>query len=192
MPLPPPVERDHLHTRQILCQGYRRGDGLWDIEARLVDTKSYGFPNIDRGGRIEAGEPIHDMSLRVTLDLDLHIHEIAATSDDTPYTVCGHGAGVMERLKGLRIGPGWMREVRRQVGGDQGCTHLIELLAPLATTAYQTLHGEMVKRAREQPLQERPKILDTCHALSSSGPVVLREWPEFYTGPLAEEEDEPT
>lgn len=190
MPLPEPVERDHLHTRQVLCQGYRRQDGLWDIEARMIDTKTFGFPNEDRGGSIEAGEPVHDMSLRLTLDLDMLIHEVHAVSEHTPYAFCGQGADVMGRLAGLRIGPGWMREVRRLVGGDKGCTHLIELLAPLATTAYQTMHGELAKRARREPEPVRPKILDTCLALSSSSPVVLREWPEFYTGPRPEEGEE--
>ena len=37
MPLTPPVPRERLHTRNIVCDGYRRGDGLFDIEARLVE-----------------------------------------------------------------------------------------------------------------------------------------------------------
>ncbi|MCH8002127.1 MAG: DUF2889 domain-containing protein, partial [Proteobacteria bacterium] len=67
MPLPPPVERDHLHTRTMEFRGYRRADGLWDIDARLTDVKTYDFPNEFRGV-IEADEPLHDMWLRVTID----------------------------------------------------------------------------------------------------------------------------
>lgn len=29
------------HTRQIVCSGYVRDDGLYDIEARMTDTKDY-------------------------------------------------------------------------------------------------------------------------------------------------------
>ncbi len=43
MPLPPPVDREPIHTRRIECTGYRRTDGLWDVEGHLVDTKSYEF-----------------------------------------------------------------------------------------------------------------------------------------------------
>jgi len=30
-----------MHRRQIDCRGYRREDGLWNIEAHLTDVKSY-------------------------------------------------------------------------------------------------------------------------------------------------------
>ena len=55
MPLPAPAPRQLLHKRVVQCWGYRREDGLWDIEGRLVDTKTYPFPNEDRGGAIQAG-----------------------------------------------------------------------------------------------------------------------------------------
>ncbi len=45
MPLPPPVERDHLHTRTMEFRGYQRADGLCDIDARLTDVKTYDFAN---------------------------------------------------------------------------------------------------------------------------------------------------
>src|SRR6185312_16171165 len=60
MPLSPPPERELLHSRDIVLRGYRRSDGLYDIEAHLTDTKTYGSANRDRG-YIEAGEPIHGM-----------------------------------------------------------------------------------------------------------------------------------
>ncbi|MEJ1298296.1 MAG: DUF2889 domain-containing protein [Candidatus Sedimenticola sp. (ex Thyasira tokunagai)] len=180
MPLPKPVEREHLHSRRIQCEGFRRSDGLWDIEARMVDDKTYGFPNEDRGGRIDAGEAIHDMSLRITLDLDFVIHDVVAVTDFTPFTVCGEVAEGMRRLIGLRITAGWMREVRARVGRTLGCTHLVELLGPLATTAYQTMHWEQEKRDRSQEGRSKPKVINTCHAMADDGPIVERQWPEFY------------
>lgn len=146
----------------------------------MVDEKSYGFPNEDRGGRIEAGEAIHDMSLRATLDLDFVIQDMVAVTDFTPFTVCGEVAEGMRQLIGLRITSGWMREVRARVGNTLGCTHLIELLGPMATTAYQTMHWEQEKRDRSQMGRLRPKVIDTCHAMASDGPVVKQQWPEFY------------
>jgi len=49
MPLSQPAERERLHTRSIEINGYRRVDGLYDIEAHLTDCKSYGQTNFDRG-----------------------------------------------------------------------------------------------------------------------------------------------
>ena len=50
VPLSQPVERELTHTRVVTCRGYRRADGLIDIEGRIVDTKPYRFRNRDRGG----------------------------------------------------------------------------------------------------------------------------------------------
>ena len=49
MPLSDPAPRQLLHLRDIELRGFQRDDGLFDIEARLTDTKSYAFANIDRG-----------------------------------------------------------------------------------------------------------------------------------------------
>ena len=68
MPLPNPEPRERLHTRRYEFNGYQRADGLWDIEGRMTDVKSYGFDN-DYRGRIEAEEPLHDMRIRLTLDV---------------------------------------------------------------------------------------------------------------------------
>lgn len=181
MLLSKPVEREHLHTRTITCKGFKRSDGLWDIEAHLTDTKTYSFENRERGGEIRAGEPVHGMRVRMTIDLDFTIHGMEAATEYSPYRICGDAAEGMKRLVGLRIGPGWMRKVKQQIGGTSGCTHLLELLPVLATTAYQTLHFALEERESRKPSRPRPAIIDTCHALASDGPVVKRQWPAFYS-----------
>ena len=67
MPLSPNVDRDPIHTRAIECKSYRRSDGLWDIEGHLTDVKAYPFLN-DFRGEVKAGEPLHDMWIRLTVD----------------------------------------------------------------------------------------------------------------------------
>src|SRR5690606_12405498 len=57
MPLSPPVEREPIHIRTVTCRGYRRSDGLWDIEGHLVDTKAYLFESRWRG-TLAPGEPV--------------------------------------------------------------------------------------------------------------------------------------
>lgn len=187
MPLPKSVEREHLHTRNIVCEGYLRKDGLWDLEAHLTDTKTYGIDTCHRG-YMEPGAPVHGLHLRLTMDLDFVIHDVQAISDDTPYSICKTTAEAMRRMIGLQIGPGWMRQVRQRIGRKESCTHLMEMLGPLATTAFQTMHVALEKRANQQQTRERPRILDTCIALASDGPEVKARWPEFYTGPGAGED----
>jgi hypothetical protein len=181
MPLSEASERELLHLRRIECRGYRRADGLWDIEGHLVDTKTYSWRSEDRG-EVKPGEPLHEMSLRLTIDEDLLIHAAEAASDHYPFRLCPEVAPNFAALKGVRIGPGWRRRVRELFGGTHGCTHLVELLAPVATTAYQTVFAARERRERERGERKRPAQIDTCHALASDGEVVKRYWPAFYTG----------
>ena len=135
MPLSEPAPRKHLHTRHVECRGYLRDDGLWDIEGRMVDTKTYSFPNRHRG-EVATGQPVHEMWLRLTIDDAMRIHEVEAVTDYGPFGMCPAITGNFKRLEGLTIGPGFRRAVRARVGGTQGCTHLVELVDPIATTAF--------------------------------------------------------
>lgn len=180
MPLSAPAARTLLHHRRIDCHGYRRDDGLWDIEARMEDSKTYAFANRDRGGEIKAGEPLHEMLLRVTIDDDFLVHGVEAVTEHAPYRMCGDIAPVFAGLRGLRIGAGFLGEVRRRFGGVKGCTHIVELFPPLATTAYQTLYAARQAKEAESPAGERPRIIGTCHAMAPSSEVVARQWPAFH------------
>lgn len=181
MSLPEPAAREKLHHRTIDCRGFRREDGLWDIEAELIDTKTYAYRNRDRG-EVAAGEPVHRMQLRLTIDLDMNIIEVHAGMDYSPFNMCRGARAVMKRLEGMRIKAGWLREVSARIGRRESCTHLYELLRPVSTTAYQTLHRALEERASRRPRRGRPKIIDQCHSLASDSPVVKLEWPDFYTG----------
>jgi hypothetical protein len=171
--------RQLIHTRRIVCHGYRREDGLWDIEGSLEDTKAYSFANHDRGG-IAAGEPIHLMCLRLTIDEDLRVHEAEACTEAGPFDLCGAIVPAYGGLAGLTIGPGWRRRVLERLGGVNGCTHLTDLLlGPVTTTAMQTI---MAARARREGSGGgRPAVIDTCHALAADGEIVARQWPAFHT-----------
>lgn len=181
MSLPRPSQREPIHHRRIDCRGFRRADGLWDIEGCLVDTKSYPFDNAFRG-TIEPGEPLHDMAIRLTLDDRLTVVAVAAVTDAGPFEACPAITPAFKKLEGLTIGSGWRRAVMSRLGGVQGCTHLVELLGPIATTAYQTIYSW---RARQDPAvddERPPRHLDTCHALARDGAAVRLHWPRWYTG----------
>lgn len=186
MPLPTPVSREPIHDRSIRCRGYRRADGLWDIEGHLIDTKAYSFLNRERG-EIKPGEPIHEMWIRLTVDEDLVVHEVEAVTDASPFSICPEVTGRFKRLRGVKIGRGWRGKVNELLGGVQGCTHLVELLGPVGTTAFQTIYPIKARRPEAQREVEagrrKPPMLDTCHALASDSPVVMRFWPKFYTKP---------
>ena len=181
MPLSPPAARRPMHCRDYRIEGFQRDDGLWDIEAHMTDVKSYGFDNAHRG-RIEAGEPLHDMRLRLSIDENLVVHGLEAVTDAGPYAACPVVAPNFARMAGARLGPGWNRAIKERLGGVEGCTHLRELLAAMATVAFQTLYPVLARKAAETPKPGKPALLNTCHAYRSDGPVTQANWPEYYTG----------
>ncbi len=190
MPLSPPASRELLHTRAIELHGYRRADGLYDIEARLTDTKSYPFSNHDRG-EIAPGTPLHGMLARMTVSEDMEIVQFEAVTEYGPYALCPSAAPNFARLAGLKIGRGFIRAANERVGGVHGCTHLRELLGQMGTVAFQTLYSvrnrtppaapNAVETAAAPPAA-RPMMLGTCLAYAPDSPVVQRQWPQFYTG----------
>lgn len=186
MPLPVPNDREPIHVRTVVCRGFRRPDRLWDIEGRITDVKSYAWTVGDRG-LLEPGEPVHDMWIRLTIDDAFEVREVEAVTDSSPYGGCGGITPNFRRLVGLRIGKGWTRVVKERLGGVQGCTHLVELLGPVATTAFQTVHPILARERAERGERDvepgrRPVLLDSCHMLASDGEVARREWPDHYTG----------
>ncbi|MCY1396998.1 hypothetical protein D9M71_119860 [compost metagenome] len=140
--------RQMLHTRNVCCTGYLRSDGLFDIEGRLVDTK--GIDTQMPYGVIEAGGVLHQMVICMTVDSRLQIHQVEASSEVTPTLFCTQVSDAYASLKGLLIGPGFKQQVAERVGGIQGCTHLTELLGPMAATAIQTIAPVLQRELRQR------------------------------------------
>lgn len=181
MALSAPQKRTKIHTRTIVYQGFEREDGLFDIEGHLVDTKTYGFPNKDRG-EIKAGEPIHNLFLRLSVDETFEIKDVEAAMEDTPFDFCSNIEPAFKVLIGETIGPGWNRKVRDKLGGVKGCTHLVEMLGPLATAAFQTIYPVLSRRTRkpgERP-KDQPSQINGCHVMDSAGNFMKERWPDHY------------
>jgi hypothetical protein len=180
MPLPDPkAKREPLHRRAIEIRGWKREDGLFDIEGHLVDTKDVDF-RLAAGVR-PAGAPIHSMWLRLTVDRTLTIVDAAACTDAMPYVnECDRITPDYRKLVGLAIRPGYHQRVKELFAGVQGCTHITELAGTMATAAFQTLAGQGLQDPAKKPFP-----LDRCHALDATKPTVARYYPQWYRGPLA-------
>ena len=181
MPLPRPVGRTLQHNRVIDCRGYQRDDGLWDIEGHLTDVKAVNW--FERTGSLDlpAGIPAHDMWIRLTIDLDMNIHECVAVTDSSPYRLCCDITPKFEKLKGMRITRGWTRPLEDIIGGANGCTHQWELLGRIAAAAYQCTNIERQK-TRGHKMDGVPRTFNTWHMYTADTDETLRRWPELYTG----------
>lgn len=177
------VTRTELHTRRIEMRSYKRSDGLYEIEGHLVDTKPHDFkaPNGDK--RIPVGTPIHQMRIRLVYDFSMKIHDVFTDTLDAPYVPCYDAPPTLQQLKGLSMAKGWNSEVRRLFSGDKCCTHLMNMLGPMAATAYQGLTVERAGLPTAVDAHGKPLKIGSCYAYRTDREVVLQMWPRYYTGP---------
>lgn len=162
-----------LHKRQVTCSGYLRDDGLIDVEGHLLDIKTDDVEDVYR--TIHAGEPFHRMHVVLTVDSDFVIQQARAITRAGPTPACRGAAAAYAELVGLKVGPGFNKLAAERLGRGNGCTHLTELLGPMATTLYQTTIPLQVAAQRQRVLADphyepaRPFVIGTCHAYSEGG-----------------------
>jgi hypothetical protein len=182
-----PAKRDLKHNRTIEGKGYKREDGLWDIEVFLVDSKTYSFNNMHRG-YISAGEPLHDMAVRLTLDDKRKIIDIEAVINASPYNICPQAIENCQKLKGEYVIAGFNRKVLKTLGGEKGCRHISDLLAYAGNIAYQTLWKEKTGGkdgtiTLEEAKSIEKKFANSCFALKKDGEV-YNQYKEILIGKM--------
>jgi len=188
MPLSSPSSRRALkHTRAIQIEAFARDDGLWDIDAHITDIKTRDT-KLASGVR-PAGQPVHDLWLRITVDTGLNIVDAEAVSDAVPYpNHCDTIGPAYKKLIGLNLLKGFRDGVKQRLSGINGCTHLTELAAVLPTATIQAFAGEVLDTrdgASADEQSHKPFQLDRCHALRSDGEAVAKFYPRWAVKPLA-------
>ena len=189
------MPRRKLHTRTIACDGFEREDGLFDIECRMVDAKTFAFDHL-MGTHVDAGSPVHDMQLRLTVDRSKIVRDIAVVTRAAPYATCSTVSDVFRKLIGASLLKAWRRTVTDAVGGVDSCTHLRELLMPAATVAFQTMTDQgAILEARASSAAGAPiklHFVDKCKGWAADGDAVRTLLPALYAGPLAIAKPDPS
>jgi hypothetical protein len=175
-----PAERKLATSRTISCAGYARKDGLWDVEAHLIDTRPTSVAHPKYGVAKPAGYPLHEMKIRITVDNDMLIHDAEAVTINAPFEPCRVPPASFSKLKGLSLKKGWKKDLSEIMGGTKGCTHLSELLGNLATVAYQTVASSDEWIANVDKGEITPFYIDSCYSYNESGPLVERLYPDLY------------
>lgn len=185
MSLPPPVTRRALnHTRSFSIEYFQRDDGLWEIDARLTDTKTIDFKLKSR--TVPANTPLHDVLLRLTLDKQANIVDAIAVLPSVPYPgYCDTIGPAYKRMIGLNLLSGFRQGLRERLSGQQGCTHLNELAMALPDAAVLIFDLDKGNRSPtgEPGTEKKPFELDNCHALRSDGPAVALYYPRWAINP---------
>ncbi len=180
MALPPAApERQLRHSRRIDVHVYARGAGLWEVDALISDVKTYDTELANQVRR--AGEPIHDMLLRLVIDEAFNILEAGSETRRMPYPgECDQHGDAYARLAGLNLMRGFRYAVYERLGGVAGCTHLTELTQVLPTAVVQAFAGDVINTRGDGAEAKQPFQLDRCHALRTSGDTVRTYYPRWY------------
>jgi hypothetical protein len=180
MPLPANNEREEIHARHIEMRAFVRDDGLFDVDARLVDRKPFDFPRIEGSKAVPAGQPLHDLCVRLTIDSSLTVRAVKASSDVTPFSLCKEAEVSLEVIVGEQIAPGWSARIKSLLAGSVSCTHLMEMLIPMGTTALQGIRGLRRKGLDRLVASDFSPRVDSCYAYSHDRAVIRTYWPEHY------------
>jgi hypothetical protein len=183
MPLSAPAARRDIHHRVIEMRAYTRDDGLYDVEAHLVDRKPFAFLRPSAPDPIAPGQALHDLWVRLTVDGDYTVRAVEAASDVTPWSLCREAESSLSVMVGERLVRGWSARVKERLRGAASCTHLMEMLIPAATTALQGIRGLHPERRRTVDANGVPLQMDSCYAYAREREVVLRLWPEHHRPP---------
>jgi hypothetical protein len=179
VPLPVANGRREVHHRVIDMRAYERHDGLYDVEAHLVDCKPFAFKRILSPAPLPAGEPLHDLWVRLTVDDEYLVRGIEATADVTPYGLCKEAESTLAALVGERLVSGWSAKVKERLRGAASCTHLMEMMITMATTAIQGIRGVRRQRNPSADIAALP-ALDSCYAYARHRDIVKLHWPQHY------------
>jgi hypothetical protein len=176
---PDSITREERHFRRIDMRGYRRSDGLFEVVGHLTDEKCSDFEALP-GVLFTPGKPMHDMGVRLVFDKELVVRDVETFTHAAPFAPCPRGGEALRAMIGVRIGAGWSAEIRNRLPKAESCTHLRELLVPMATTAIQSTFE--TRRTAPEPLDAdgRPRRIDSCYAYAANREVVLERWPQFH------------
>jgi hypothetical protein len=179
-------ERRLLHRRAISIEVHARPDGLFEADACIADTRPRD--TVLAEGVRAAGEPIHDMLLRVVVDREFNVVDAGAEARSMPYPGrCDDHGDAYRRLIGLNLLGGFRAEVKARLGGVVACTHITELAQNLPTAVVQAFAGSVIDTRGEADGAARPFQIDGCHALRADGPVVRLHHPRWYRAPASDD-----
>jgi hypothetical protein len=177
---PTDPEREEMHLRRIEMRGYRRRDGMFEIEGVVTDTKPHEFAHPTHDRAVPAHAPIHHMGVRLVIDANFTVLDASSFTAAAPYPACPEGGRALQSLKGLRMTKGWTRAVRERLAGAASCTHLMELLTPMATAAFQSLGTLRMHEPDRLDANGKPVKIDSCYAYAAQGELVRMRWPQFH------------
>ncbi len=165
------------------------------IQNRLIDISSYEYDEdhiVVKGAlRDKRLVATHDLAGQPRPPLTVHhfciewlfgvekrrIDRIWVDMKTTPHDECDQVKKKLGELEGIKVAPGFTKQVNRLLGGNRGCIHLTTLIlamAPAALQGYWT-HADRNLDSRTITSEEMEHyLINSCHVWKKDGPLVKK------------------
>lgn len=167
-------KKERIHSRTITVNSYEIGDSSLLVEGDLVDERFFPSFYYSRNEFLDPGI-IHDIRVEMKVSLPtMEITEARAMMRKIPIEECLGVESSAGKILGLRIKPGFSRELKERLGGTSGCLHMATLIYHMAAAAVQGMWAAL-SRKREaggtRSLDYDPGILkNSCWLWREDGP----------------------
>jgi len=130
----PDPRGESVHTRALGATLARRDDGLVAVHGYLLDLRTRGF--LPLASSMQGMGIIHHMELHWVVDpetlvvRDFEPAQPTVAFEALPETegeICRQPRAAVRALAGTRLGDGFSRTLRTDIGGARGCSHILTL-----------------------------------------------------------------
>jgi len=171
-------KKDFIHERDARVKIFETGDDRILIEGTLTDERFCPSYIYSLQQLIEPGV-VHRIIVRMTLSLPKLIIESAeAEMPAVPTVMCREVQDTVKELVGLQMKRGFKENVKKILGGKNGCIHMMNLILFMSTAAIQGSYS-YYNRVREGGRIKRGDfddslIVNSCHVWREDGPLARR------------------
>lgn len=167
-------KKEKIQNRNIDVSSYEYDEDHIVVCGELKDRRLVATH--DLAGKPRPPLTVHHLCIELLLSLkERQITRVWVDMKTTPHDECDQIQDKLAVLEGLKIAPGFTRQVNRLLGGRKGCIHLTTLLlamAPAALQGYWT-HADRKPDSRDITHEEMEQyLIDSCHVWRKEGELV--------------------
>jgi hypothetical protein len=165
-----------VHQRKIEIRTFPLDNRQIIVEGWLTDNRLLAGYHWD--GRPRPPGVVHRLGIRLLVGgWPLTIQEAEAEMVEIPHELCRTIEDSLNKTIGLTIAPGFTDQVRRLLGGLEGCSHLTYLLLAMAPAILHGFWTQLSRQPRPIPqsleeVQGLSYLINSCRLWSEDGPLL--------------------
>jgi hypothetical protein len=170
------IQSEPVHERRVEIKSYPINDDRVVVEGWLRDERLVDAYHWD--GRDRPAGVVHWMCVRMLIgEWPLKILDAEAEMPGIPHDLCRTTLDSIKKIVGMPIVAGYTEEVKRRLGGIEGCAHLTYLIMTMGPAA---LHGFWTQRSRVrravptslEDMEGLQYLINSCQLWQEDGPLM--------------------